>query len=698
MEHIPCYQTQNALCSSPTLDIRQLLASDCTLEPLISESISLDTLSSTSSDQVPPFSTSKLLRLSIIGLGDHLKMFSGPLTHLQEPTNPKVLITSPTSPRLKSMFKECLCISKWAVSFLLCYLMTMIHPFSFLKECLIGWRAPGHIPWGSIQDQATVPEKWLPEGSLFSPEDFSRSLNQARSKLVCAETAETEQGLRVIVNASLDKHANMTERMDLTSSSGTLTHMELVNMMRELKDIKNFFEGTSQQEVSRTDQQPKNYPEQLTLPSLMISNSHCTFPLSLDSCQSFTLKPAANLADRRGRKPPPPLLLKDEIISPELSYPGIPTAFLGSPSTYSPNFQDVNLANPSGLPIEDMISNLRHQCSSMTLHTPPVDMSWNSQSRSASPTPVYEPVKKSMEAEVVEFVESAVASTPFPSPLNNASPDTLGRRLVTLTLPTGRQKGTSLSRARAMNSPEVGTAPKILEMAKSTRTDTPDKKPEVLSKHTPSPPLLLRSSLAKHSSFRSRSLKCVRFALSPLEFEKDVASLMYDNVRRSSAQSPSHLYGNAPVKKNTTPHLNPEPKYKGSEEKPPSIRQNAKSRRPTSTAIKVSSSMETKERIKPNIIEPPLRHSMVQNIICGDTYGHDSTQRSLQSRGRHSLSRIIKGPIFSGKENKRATVSNTFSTRWDLNEKGTAMRDSVASESKKSRMPVPLRNILTRFK
>ena len=122
----PRQKFQNSLSSSLTaadsLDLGQLLqlGSDH-IEPLISESVTFDTLSesSSSSDQIPPFSPCKSPRLSIIGLGDHLKMFSGPLSQLQEPRpgiKPKIIITSPTLPRLKSMFKECLCINKWAVS------------------------------------------------------------------------------------------------------------------------------------------------------------------------------------------------------------------------------------------------------------------------------------------------------------------------------------------------------------------------------------------------------------------------------------------------------------------------------------------------------------------------------------------------------------------------------------------------------
>ena len=544
------------------------------------------------------------------------------------------------------------------------------------------WRAPGHIPWGNISDQATSNDKWLPEGSLYSPEDFSRALCQARTGYMPVKVAQTEQEPRAIVDASANKYITTTERMDL-GSSGTLTHMELVDMMQELKDLKNFFEDTSQ-EASRI------------IPSLMISNSHCTFPLSLDSCQSFTLNPVPNLANRRGRNPPPPLLLKNQ--SPSSELPGLPTASLGSTSLYSDS-SDVDISNSSGLRIEDMINNLRLQCSSI-VNTPPVDNSWNSRSFSAAD----EPVKKSEEAEVVQFTESkpienpieaevaesSIESTTFSS--NNTSPD---HRLVTLTMPPGPQKGTSRSRVRVVNPSKIGTATKNLQMAEYARTDTIDKKPEVLSKDT-SPPSLLRSSLVKHPTFRPRSPKSVRFALSPLEFEKDVASLIYDDVWRSSQVSVQDHYGKVPVKTFTTPHLISASDREGFEgESTHLIRQNTKSWHPTSTTFKVSSTIKTKDRIKSIIIKPPVRHSMVPNIFYGNTDKvNDRPQQLLESRGRHSFNRIIKGPIFSSKEHQRATVSKVFSAR------GTVTPDSVGLESiqRKSRMPVPLRNILTRFK
>ena len=564
------------------------------------------------------------------------------------------------------------------------FLITVANPFSRLKECLADWRAPGHIPWGNIPDRTTNDDKWLPEGSLYSPEDFSRALCQARTGYVPVGVAQTEQD-STIVDASLNKPITTTEGMDL-GASGTLTHMELVDMMQELKDLKNFFEDTSQ-ETSRI------------IPSLMISNSHCTFPLSLDSCQSFTLKPVANLANRRGRDPPAPLLLKNQTLSSEFPHPGSPTAFSGSLSSYS-DFSEVDISDTSGLRIEDMINNLRLQCSSMVINTPMVDNSWNSRSFSVTDDPVKkpieaeviefaksEPVKKSIEAEVVE---SSIESTNFSA--NIASSD---HRLDTLTMPPGPQKGTSRSKVMVANPDRIDTSTENLQTAKCSQTDTPHKKPEIHSRYT-SPPLLLRSSLVKHPTYRPRSPKSVRFALSPLEFEKDVASLMYDDVWRSSQGSVQEHYDKAPVKTFTTPRLNLASDEEGLDaESTHLIRQNTKSWHPSSTTFKVSSTIKSKDRIKSIIIKPPVRHSMVPNIFYGNTdkVNHRS-QRLLESRGRHSLNRIIKGPIFSGKEHKRAAVSKVFSTR------STVTPDGVALESiqRKSRMPVPFRNILTRFK
>ncbi|KAF8966331.1 hypothetical protein BDZ97DRAFT_1917707 [Flammula alnicola] len=130
------------------------------MQSLLSETVTLDSLSTRSSDSLPAFPVCKPPDITMIGLGDHLKFFSAALSQPKEESGKqhvqsKVTIAAPTSPRLKSMFKECLSIRKWA-------------------ESSGGWQAPGHVPWESIQEKAST--NWVPEGSIFPPELFSLAL------------------------------------------------------------------------------------------------------------------------------------------------------------------------------------------------------------------------------------------------------------------------------------------------------------------------------------------------------------------------------------------------------------------------------------------------------------------------------------------------------------------------------------------
>lgn len=86
---------------------------------LISESLTLDSISSVSSMLVPPFPSGYSLPFAtILSLGDHLHMFPKSTPRIKrelQGSSEKVMLTSPTSPRLRAMIKESLCITKWAV-------------------------------------------------------------------------------------------------------------------------------------------------------------------------------------------------------------------------------------------------------------------------------------------------------------------------------------------------------------------------------------------------------------------------------------------------------------------------------------------------------------------------------------------------------------------------------------------------------
>jgi len=110
--------------SESSLDILQI--TEAFGQPaLLSESLTLDSLSSIGSN-VPPMSprfTQPPTRL--VNLGHDLKLFPLFLGNQAEDTSPdapanaddSVNVTTPTSPRLDALFKEDLYINMWAVSY-----------------------------------------------------------------------------------------------------------------------------------------------------------------------------------------------------------------------------------------------------------------------------------------------------------------------------------------------------------------------------------------------------------------------------------------------------------------------------------------------------------------------------------------------------------------------------------------------------
>ncbi|KAF8906224.1 hypothetical protein CPB84DRAFT_1745087 [Gymnopilus junonius] len=312
--------------SIPSLDIRIL--ADASLQPsLLSESISICSLSSLESKSPTPFPSVKILPFRFIELGDQLKMFS--VSEMSRHNASTSLVSSPTSPRLKLMLKECLSIPKWI-------------------EMCAALQAPGHIPWESLQE--TPSKDWRPEGSIFSPECFSRTLSQFRAPL-----SKTSPNSNPLTKPSTIRSFGLAD----------------TDLLDELQGSKSLLEVNTR---VRADKPPARLaePRKLSLPSLVVSNSQFTFPLPLEPSHSVS----SSLASQRGKRAPPSLHLKK---TKDLSYPDIPTAFLGSPSQHLPQFEYANRDNDPAPPFEEMITNLRLQCLTMSLQTPQ-DASFNSRS------------------------------------------------------------------------------------------------------------------------------------------------------------------------------------------------------------------------------------------------------------------------------------------------------------------------------
>jgi len=110
----------------------------------------------------------------------------------------------------------------------------------------------------------------------------------------------------------------------------------------------------------------------LPLPAIKVSTSTATIAISFPGSPEGPTPAPEPLAIRRGQKMLTPLTLWSPKRADE-EYPGIPTAFLGTPSAYSPHFQfrsSIAQLDAESLPISDMINALRSQAASLKVSTP----------------------------------------------------------------------------------------------------------------------------------------------------------------------------------------------------------------------------------------------------------------------------------------------------------------------------------------
>src|SRR6266478_2756780 len=110
----------------------------------------------------------------------------------------------------------------------------------------------------------------------------------------------------------------------------------------------------------------------LPLPAIKVSTSTATISISFPGSPERPTPTAERLAIRRGQKMLAPLKVHSAQ-RPAEEYPGIPTAFLGTPSAYSPHFHftsSIAQVNATSIPIGDMISALRSQAASLKVSSP----------------------------------------------------------------------------------------------------------------------------------------------------------------------------------------------------------------------------------------------------------------------------------------------------------------------------------------
>ena len=507
----------------------------------------------------------------------------------------------------------------------------------------MGWDAPGHIPWENALDHAT--RKWLPEGSLFSSESFSRARNRHRC-----------------IGSSSSQGSDDIKLVDLNS--------EMLEMMRELHSLRSYFAEPLQEDSDLDfDLDSSHKP---SVPALVVSTSYVTFPLtSLESSQNiFT----SAIATRRGREALPPLSIpKKEILS---TIPSTDTSGSRDPDKF--NIHRLDNPKKSALRVEEMISNLRLQCSSMlpTLSPPVDDTSWNSRS----------PMSSYNEAENLNHSNTVNKHTSAKS-----SPDP-GRHKTLPSVPATSRRPSEPRLKGKLNQPKFFYKKRTSTDLSSSQRPPPTRKPVTAQTGAPTPTRIAPqkiplSAMAKSKNRSLKPYKVVRFALPKSEVTKDFVGFAHKPSLLPQPLSTTHN-GNGLDSKNiilsddktkTVPRTNSIPIHKDD----------------GSVPISTGSSPQRtpKMRTRSVSIHPFRKIALTRESIelkaptteCGTTHG-----RRSRSLGAHSLSRIIKGPMFALK-NKRATISldsTAFKTNY-TDEKGNP---------KKHRMPIHIKSLLTRFK
>ncbi|KAI0924494.1 hypothetical protein AcW2_005369 [Taiwanofungus camphoratus] len=233
-------------------------------------------------------------------------------------------ITVPTSPRMGVMLMEPICVSRWAED-------VPVQP------------PQDHVPWQEgvpheVEKDSIIPP-WIPVGSIFPPEAFRAIFRSRHPEQYNMSSAGHESFM-----ASAKTYEERPFLCDDKTSG-------LISV--SVHSVQDFISGLPQvsDDISK-----------LSVPTIMVSSSTAVLPISLESSHSIARD--VPLAVRRGQKMPTPLLLGQKAEpSCELdAYPGIPTPFLGSPSSFSPTFEFATNPAAFSMGLEAMCADLRSRC------------------------------------------------------------------------------------------------------------------------------------------------------------------------------------------------------------------------------------------------------------------------------------------------------------------------------------------------
>ncbi|KAI0046994.1 hypothetical protein FA95DRAFT_1559552 [Auriscalpium vulgare] len=363
--------------SADTLDINTIPTLDHHAA-LIKESLTLQSLCSSDFDpgrnvpKMPDRATKRAARCTLVSLTTSLAI---PKNGRRRRKHGTVLVSSPTPERLEQIPQLRPALDAWVSA-------------TAYKD------PPGLVPWcPTIEGSVSV---WIAEGSFFPPCYVNQRLlerhgvRQPDFPLAADDTAHPQEARnashrRIRRRASFNPAASIHREAVVVEAAGHLTALIKSKPRRWSLSVPASYMGLEIKErnleIQRLEACLRGDLEAidtnvailgqeintLNVPEIRVSTSTTTVPFSVLSAPSTPGAPVP-LAVRRGQKVPPALALRPAR-PPEIdSYPGIPTAFLGSPADLSP---DISLATGAkATPHDLMVSRLRSQVADMKPHTP----------------------------------------------------------------------------------------------------------------------------------------------------------------------------------------------------------------------------------------------------------------------------------------------------------------------------------------
>ncbi|KAH9042320.1 hypothetical protein EDB84DRAFT_1473529 [Lactarius hengduanensis] len=286
---------------------------------------------------------------------------------------PNVLVSSPTPGRLRNVPQLKPALKTWI-------------------SAVPSSSPPDMAPWSPPRENPHY--VWVPEGSCFPPSYLKRCLRERHSP-PGKGIQSTFDDSSLLSASGYSKHPKSSSRSrsirrrssnnayptciaDTTPTHTTATvpsapvstkprrwsinvppshlNTEFLNRQLEFQCL-NATIGTDSAQSDAWNEAPPP-----PLPSIKVSTSTATIAVSVPGSPETPTPEPEPLAIRRGKKMLAPLTLRTP--KPHEEYPDIPTAFLGTPSAYSPHYQFSSLnarSDTESLAIGDMINTLRSQ-------------------------------------------------------------------------------------------------------------------------------------------------------------------------------------------------------------------------------------------------------------------------------------------------------------------------------------------------